>query len=77
VTTKAQYLPSFYTDVRFQTVLGNQANVALLLWGATALVVLLIRRRTILDLWLMLTLLAYSPNFLVAIIGSSVRFSVG
>jgi signal transduction histidine kinase len=77
VTTKAQYLPSFYTDVRFQTLLGNQANVALLLWGATALVVLLIRRRTILDLWLMLTLLAYSPNFLVAIIGSSVRFSVG
>ncbi len=77
VTAKTEYLPSFYTDVRFQTSLGNQANVALLLWGATALVVLLFRRRTILDLWLMLTLLAYSPNFLVAIIGSSVRFTVG
>ncbi len=77
VTTKTEYLPSFYTEVRFQTPLGNQANVALLLWGATALAVLLVRRRTILDLWLMLTLLAYSPNFLVAIIGSSVRFTVG
>jgi signal transduction histidine kinase len=77
VTTKAEYLPSFYTDVRFQTPLGNQANVALLLWGLTAFAVLLFRRRTILDLWLMLTLLAYSPNFLVAIIGASVRFTIG
>jgi signal transduction histidine kinase len=78
VTTKTQYLPSFYTtDVRFQTPLGNQINVALLLWGSTALAVLLFRKRTILDLWLMVTLLAYTPNFLVAIIGSSVRFTVG
>ena len=77
VTTKTEYLPSFYTTVRFQTPLGNQANVVLLLWGFTALVVLLFRGRTILDLWLMLTLLAYSPNFLVAIIGSSVRFTIG
>ena len=78
VTTKTEYLPSFYTtDVRFQTRLGNQINVALLLWGATALAVLLFRRRTILDLWLMVTLLAYMPNFLVAIIGSSIRFTIG
>jgi signal transduction histidine kinase len=77
VTTKAEYLPSFYTDVRFQTALGNRANIALLLWGAAVFAVLLIRRRTMLDLWLMVTLLAYSPNFLVAIIGSSVRFTVG
>jgi signal transduction histidine kinase len=37
----------------------------------------LLRRRTILDLWLMVTLLACMPNFLVAMIGSSVRFTVG
>lgn len=30
-----------------------------------------------LDLWLMVTLLAYMPNFLVAIIGSSIRFTIG
>jgi signal transduction histidine kinase len=77
VTAQTDHLPSFYTNVNFQTPLGNQANVALLLWGLTAFAVLLFRRRTILDLWLMLTLLAYSPNFLVAIIGSSVRFTVG
>jgi hypothetical protein len=35
VTTKVGYLPSFYTtSVTLQTRLGNQINVALLLWGA-------------------------------------------
>ena len=78
VTTKTEYLPVlFTTDVRFQTQLGNQINLALWLWGATALTVLLFRRRTMLDLWLMVTLLAYMPNFLVAIIGSSIRFTIG
>ena len=79
VTTNTEYLPVlFTTDVRFQTRLGNQINVALWLWGTTALTVLLvIRRRTMLDLWLMVTLLAYMPNFLVAIIGSSIRFTIG
>ena len=78
VTAKTEYLPVlFTTDVRFQTRLGNQINVALWLWGATALTVLLFRRRTMLDLWLMVTLLAYMPNFLVAIIGSSIRFTIG
>ncbi len=78
VTTKTEYLPRFYnTDIRLQTQFGNQINVALWLWNCTALAVLLFRRRTILDLWLMVILLAYMPNFLVAIIGSSVRFTVG
>jgi signal transduction histidine kinase len=77
-TTKAEYLPKFYiNDIRLQTQLGNQINVALSLWNATALAVLLYRRRTMLDLWLTVILLAYMPNFLVAIIGSSVRFTVG
>jgi signal transduction histidine kinase len=78
VTTKTEYLPSFYTtDVRLQTQFGNQTNLALWIWASTALAVLFARRRTILDLWLMVTLLAYMPSFLVAIIGSSVRFTVG
>ena len=78
VTEKAEYLPSFYlSDVRHQTALGNQVNLILLLWNMTALTLLFVRMRTILDLWLMVTLLAYLPNFLVAIIGSSVRFTIG
>jgi signal transduction histidine kinase len=78
VTTKAEVLPSFYVnDVGHQTALGNQVNLTLLLWNMTVLTVLFVRLRTILDLWLMVTLLAYLPNFLVAIIGSSVRFTIG
>ncbi len=78
VTAKAEFLPSFYAnDVRHQTALGNQVNLILLLWNMTVLTVLFVRMRTILDLWLMVTLLAYLPNFLVAIIGSSVRFTIG
>jgi signal transduction histidine kinase len=78
VTAKTEYLPSFYTtDIRLQTRFGNHVNFALWLWVATALAVLLFRRRTILDLWLIVTLLAWMPNFVVAALSSSVRFSVG
>lgn len=78
VTAKTEYIPSFYTDdVRVQTQFGNQVNFALWSWGAVALTVLFLRSRTILDLWLMVTLLAAMPNFLVAIVGSSVRFTIG
>ncbi|MFL6817199.1 MAG: MASE4 domain-containing protein [Bradyrhizobium sp.] len=78
VTTKTEYLPSFFTDdIRLQTLFGNQVNFALWLWAAIALTVLLFRGRTILDVWLMVTLLAYMPSFLVAMIGSSIRFTVG
>jgi signal transduction histidine kinase len=78
VTAKTDYIPSFYTnDVRLQSRFGNQVNLALWLWGATALAVLFLRRRTILDLWLMVTLIACMPNFLVAMIGSSIRFTIG
>jgi signal transduction histidine kinase len=78
VTAKTEYLLSLYaTDVRLQTRFGNQINIALWFWDATVLAALFARRRTILDLWLMVTLLAWMPNFLVAALSSSVRFSVG
>jgi signal transduction histidine kinase len=78
VTAGVEYLPSFYTaNITLQTRLGNQINVALLLSGTFILLVLFVRRRTVLDLWLMVTLFAWLPNFLVAAVASSVRFSVG
>jgi signal transduction histidine kinase len=71
-------LPAFYTtSVVQQTRLGNQVNVGLLLWYSLVLVVLLARRRTILDIWLIVILVAWMPNFLVAALASSVRFSLG
>lgn len=78
VTARVGSLPSFYTtSITLQTRLGNQINIFLLLLGAFALVMIFIRRRTVLDLWLMVTLFAWLPNFLVAAAASSVRFSLG
>src|SRR4029078_12354273 len=71
-------LPQFYVgSVTQQTGVGSQINVGLLLWYGLVLVVLLSRRRTILDVWLIVILMAWMPNFLVAAIASSVRFSLG
>jgi len=71
-------LPVFYRDsVTVQTRLGNQVNLGFLLWYAIVLVVLLVRRRTILDIWLAVILMAWMPNFVVAMLASSVRFSLG
>jgi len=78
VTHDVGHLPKFYADsVTLQTRLGNLVNFTFCLVATTALVILFVRRRTVLDLWLMVTLLAWIPNFLVAAVASSVRFSVG
>jgi signal transduction histidine kinase len=78
MTSGVGYLPSFYTaSVTQQTRLGNQINLALLLLGSVTLLVLFVRSRSVLDLWLMVTLFAWLPNFLVAAVASSVRFSMG
>lgn len=78
VTAEIAHLPSFYTtSVTLQTQLGNQINLALLFSGSLLLLLLFLRRRTVLDLWLMVTLFAWLPNFLVAAVASSVRFSLG
>ena len=77
-TTGVHLLPSLYTtNDTVQTRFANQVNFALGLWVGTALVTLAVRKRTILDLWLMVALLAWLPNFFVAAIASSVRFSIG
>ena len=44
---------------------------------AVALVVLVLRRRTVLDVWLMVVMCAWVPNFLVAALTTTVRFSLG
>ena len=78
VTAWVNYLPGFYSgSVTLQTRFGNQINIALCLLGALSLAILFSRRRTILDIWLMVTLVAWIPNFLVAAVASSVRFSLG
>ncbi|MCG2627522.1 MASE4 domain-containing protein [Bradyrhizobium sp. WYCCWR 13023] len=75
---ETRHLPSFFTTgLMLQTPLSNQFNIGLSLLGCLVLLVLFVRRRTVLDLWLMVTLFAALPNFLVAAYAGSSRFSVG
>jgi signal transduction histidine kinase len=71
------YLPTLYMNAAEQTPFG--ANINLFLWGIniTAFALLFVRRRTVLDLWLIVVLFAWWPNFLVAIAHSVVRFTAG
>ncbi len=78
VISKVEHLPKFFTTgLMMQTPLSNQFNVGLTLLGCVVLVVLFVRRRTVIDLWLMVTLFAAVPNFLVAAYAGSARFSLG
>ena len=67
----------FYVTTTEQTVFAKYANIFLSLLNVTTLTVLFLRRRTILDLWLMVTLFAWLPNFLTAVYFTFVRFSIG
>jgi signal transduction histidine kinase len=78
VTAWVGYLPSMYPGgVTRQTLVGHLANLFIWFISVTALAVLFFRQRSILDLWLMVTLVAWMPNFIVGIIFAFVRFSVG
>ncbi len=78
VIGEVEHLPSFFTKgLTLQTSLSNQTNVGLALLGCFVLLVLFVRSRTVLDLWLMVTVFASLPNFLVAAYAGSTRFSVG
>ena len=77
VIAGAGYLPRLFTSVARQTLFASGLDVFLWLLSIAALVVLFVRRRTILDLWLIVILLAWWPNFVVAIFVPVVRFSLG
>ncbi|QOZ78063.1 two-component sensor histidine kinase [Bradyrhizobium sp. CCBAU 53351] len=73
-----EYLPQFFTTgLMRQTRLSNQFNIGLTILAGFVLLILFVRRRTVLDLWLMVTVFAALPNFLVAAYAGSSRFSVG
>ena len=76
-TAGARYLPSLYVSVTHQVPSTNYINVYLSLLSATTLVLLFVRKHTILDHWLIVTLLAWLPNFIVAVLFTVVRFTVG
>ena len=77
VTLGAGYMPAIYVGTIQQTQFARNLNVFLLSLSVVAFVLLFFRRRTVLDTWLIVILLASWPNFLVAIFFTAVRFSVG
>jgi len=77
VTAGVGYLPTAYQGVTQQTSFARNLNVFLWSLSVVAFVLLLVRRRTVLDTWLIVILIAWWPNFLVAIFLTSVRFTLG
>ena len=80
VTERAMYLPTLNTALHIglrQTSLSSWLNAFLWLGNAATLLALYVRRRTLLDLWLMVTLAAWWPHFVLSFFLPVVQFSVG
>jgi PAS domain S-box-containing protein len=77
VTTLAEYLPNQFETATEQTPFSRQVNVLLFLINGVAVVFLFRRKRTILDYWLVVTLLAWLPSLVVAMLFTVLRFTVG
>jgi signal transduction histidine kinase len=76
-TAGAEYLPSLFIDQTRQTPFLQNLAGAMWLINATALVLLLARMRTILDVWLVVTLFVSLPDLSLSFFFAVVRYSVG
>jgi signal transduction histidine kinase len=72
-----RYLPAMYLNTLQQTAFAEQINIYLWAINLTAFVLLFIRRRTVLDIWLTVVLFAWWPTFFVGIFFTVFRFSAG
>jgi signal transduction histidine kinase len=71
------YLPSLYAGTTQQASANQYLAGALWLLNVTALVLLLSRARTILDVWLAVTVSLALPDYSLAFFYSALRFSLG
>jgi signal transduction histidine kinase len=71
------YLPSLYVGTTQQASSNQYLAAALWLLNIMALVLLLARKRTILDLWLAVALFMSLPDYSLAFFYSALRFSLG
>jgi signal transduction histidine kinase len=77
VTAGDAYLPRISIDpVHFSTLVFYVAS-CLILWNAVALILLWIRQRSVLDLWLMVVVCAYAIEIYLASFPGLARFSAG
>lgn len=78
VLTSSAYLPRFFIgDGQVDVVMLFRLNIYLWSLNSIALALLFFRRRTVLDLWLIVTLFAWWPIYLVPMYFTLVRFSIG
>jgi signal transduction histidine kinase len=77
VTTKEELLPVLFADGRTFTPLTNYVTGTDLFLSALALALLLKRGRTILDLWLCVTVCAFLAELVINTVFISGRFTVG
>jgi signal transduction histidine kinase len=77
-TAGISYLPRLFSDsVTVAMPLANRINILFSAMCATAIVLIFLRRRSMLDLWLTVALLGWLPNFVVAALFPIHRFSLG
>jgi two-component sensor histidine kinase len=75
-TEGAGYLPRLFLNVTNVSSAAYVATVILALLNVAALVLLFVRRHTVLDYWLIVVLVAWLPNFVVSILFTMDRFTV-
>jgi two-component sensor histidine kinase len=71
------YLPRLFLNVTIMASAANAAKGNLALLNVTTLALLFVRRRTVLDYWLIVVLVAWLPNFVLSILITMDRFTVG
>ena len=76
-TAGAQYLPSLFVNQTTETPFLQYLAGAMWLINAAALVLLLIRMRTILDVWLIVVLFVSLPDLSLSFLYAVVRYSIG
>jgi two-component sensor histidine kinase len=78
VATGGRYLPNLYAGLLRQSTFGQDMAIFLaLLTGAAVVLLLFVRKHTILDQWLIVALLAWMPNFVAVVLFPVVRYTMG
>jgi len=76
-TAPAGYLPHLHLDLVQRTPFALHVSAFVLLLNSMALAVLFVRRYTVLDQWLMVTLVAWLPHLVMGSLFYSIRFTEG
>jgi two-component sensor histidine kinase len=76
-TAGVGYMPPLHHNPSLRTPLALQVSTFVLLLNVVALTILFVRRYTLLDQWLTVTLVAWLPNLVMGSLFNSIRFSEG